>query len=161
MVLNMEGELKARIAALPPWREGDLSQEEWNEYLTVARHLQESDPDTVESVLAEFIELAAKEEFRGYESESKAFLLMRVIFDLPEAAPEAERKSFKGWVNWPAADSRGEVSVAWPLSWKSGRPRLVSAYEGSEGVRYAATSEYRHFRARYPYRDLSSENKHG
>jgi hypothetical protein len=151
--------LKERIAALPPWQRDDFSDEEWKKYVSVAKLVQSSDPETVESALEEFTREAINEEFRGYASESKPFLLMRVVFDLPEGAPESERRSFKGWVNWPAADSRGEVSLAWPLSWRSGKPRLVAPYAGSEGIPYAAVSEYRHLREHYPYRELSEASE--
>ena len=146
--------LMERMSELSPWQRDDFADEEWETYVNAAKLVQSSDPETVEAALEEFIRDAIKEEFRGYTSESKPFLLMRVVFDLPEAAPESERRSFKGWINWPPADASGEVSLAWPLSWDSGKPRLIAPYAGSEGIPYSAASEYRHLRERYPFRTL-------
>jgi hypothetical protein len=76
------------------------------------------------------------------------------VFDLPESAPEDERRPFKGWVNWPPPDADGTVSLAWPISWADGRPTLVAPYVGSEGRPYTAAAEYRHFLEHYPLRAL-------
>jgi len=146
------------LDSLPPWSHDEpFSDEDWAKYVEAARQVQEADPETITAVLDAFIKRAASEEC--YENESKPFLLMRLVFDLPEAAPERERFSFKGWANWPAPDSRGYVSLAWPLSWRSGRPEVVAAYAGSAGRSYAASEEYRYLRERFPYRDLEGAMK--
>ena len=88
------------------------------------------------------------------QDETRLFLLQRVVFDLPESAPESERRPFKGWVNWPAPGLDGTVSIAWPISWSGGRPALVDPYVGSEGRPYDAAAEYRHFRENYSLRAL-------
>jgi hypothetical protein len=155
-----QSELKDHLASLPPWGRGDFNNDDWEKYMKVARMIQASDPATVEAVLEQFMHEAITEEFRGHEAESKLFLLMRVVFDLPETAPEHERRSFKGWVNWPVADAGEEVNLAWPLSWRSGRPQLLSSYEGSEGLPYAAALEYQHLRDHYPFRDLPEAREH-
>ena len=147
--------LQRQVAGLPPWRYEPFDDDDWATYVSVARAVQQSSPETVEAALEHFLREARSETFQGYESESKPFLLMRVVFDLPEVAPESERQSFKGWDNWPPPDADGRVSLAWPLSWQSGRPELVARYEGSQGLPYAAVEEYRHMRAHYPYRELT------
>jgi hypothetical protein len=150
-------ELQERIAGLAPWGRGDFDDEEWDRYVSVARSVQAADPETVEAALEAFMADAVEEEPTDTTSESKPFLLMRVVFALPEAAPESERRSFKGWANWPRPDARGEVSLAWPVSWESGRPRLVAPYGGFQGLPYSAVREYRHLRERYPFRALPEE----
>lgn len=153
-------ELQELFGSLAPWSQRqDLTKEEWNNYLKVARAVQQSTPEVVESALELFMRGAIQEEFKGYEGESKLFLLMRVVFDLPEAAPESQRRSFKGWINWPEADSEGNVSLAWPISWQSARPALIAPYEGSEGIPYAAVKEYRYLLEHFPYRQLGPESQ--
>jgi hypothetical protein len=148
-------ELKELFRYLTPWSEReDLTKKEWDNYLQVARVVQQSTPQVVESALELFMQEAIQEEFKGYESESKLFVLMRVLFDLPEAVPENQRQCFKGWINWPKADSNGQVSLVWPILWQSARPALLAPYEGSEGLPYAAVAEYRYFLTHFSYRQL-------
>lgn len=148
-------ELINRISELPAWTiQGDFSDGEWERYLDVAKLLQGTDPQIVEEALDRFVSGTSRDAYSGFEPESKAFILMRLVFDLPETAPAEQRRSFKGWINWPEPDSGGSVSLAWPVSWSTGRPRLVAAYEGSMGKPYAASLEFRYLLDRFPYRPL-------
>ena len=143
------------LDSLPPWSHDEgLSETGWAAYVEAAKRFREADADVAAAALDRFVEHAARERFAGSESESKPFLLMRVLFELPERAPESERFSFKGWTNWPPADESGQVSLSWPISWESGKPELVARYGGSAGKPYAASAEYRLLRERFPYRDL-------
>lgn len=143
--------------ALPPWAQKDFSDSEWACYIEVARIIQKADPNIVESALNKFIVDAVREEYAGYESESKVFILMRVVFDLPEEAYLENRRSFKGWANWPEPDEKGNVSLSWPVSWRTGKPKLIAPYEGSMGKPYAAGMEYRYMRDRFPFRQLENQ----
>jgi hypothetical protein len=144
------------FGTLAPWPpDGDLSPEQWDQYIAAGATVQRADPDDVERSLTDF--LGQREGIEGAAAETSLFLLMRVVFDLPEKAPASERRSFKGWINWPPAAPDGTVSLAWPLSWDSGRPTLVAPYEGSEGPRSAAAEEYRYLLERYPFRGLPAE----
>jgi hypothetical protein len=148
-------ELVGLLDSLPPWsHDEDISEAGWAAYVEAARRFRQTDPEVAAAALDRFVEQAAGEEFTGSESESKPFLLMRVLFELPEQAPESERVSFKGWTNWPRADERGQVSLSWPISWERGKPELTARYDGSAGRPYAASMEFRALRERFPYRDL-------
>lgn len=142
-----------RLAPWPPG--GDLSPEQWNHYIAAAAAVERADPDDVERSLTDF--LNQRGGIEGAAAETSLFLLMRVVFDLPEKAAASERRSFKGWINWPPPAPDGTISLAWPLSWQSGRPTLVAPYEGSEGPRYAAAEEYRYLLDRYAFRTPSAE----
>jgi len=148
-------EIIERLRSLPPWQsQADFTAQDWQQYVDVAQLIQSTDPDTVAAALDEFVRQGLQEEFRGYEEESKPFLLMRVIFELPERANVNERQSFKGWSNWPAADENNQVNLSWPVSWEGGRPRLLDTYQESMGLPYAAGAEYRFLLKKYPYRKL-------
>jgi hypothetical protein len=153
-VVNTQ-DLEKHFESLRAWSQRDsFGADDWKNYMTVAKTVQETDPSIVESALNQFVEAAMHEPFAGYTSESKPFLLMRVVFDLPEVAPQQSRFSFKGWTNWPQADAQGNVSLAWPISFRDGKPELVAPYEGSEGKPYEAAAEYRYLRDHFPYRRL-------
>jgi len=152
--------LKSLFDSLSPWSQKEgFTDIDWENYRQVARDVQKSISEVVESALELFMKEAIQEEFKGYESESKLFLLMRIVFVLPELAPEILRRSFKGWVNWPEADSKGNVNLSWPISWQSAEPKLIDRYEGSEGVPYSAIQEYRYLLQNFPYRELGQDNK--
>jgi hypothetical protein len=143
------------LRALAPWPpEGDLAPDEWDRYVAAAAAVQRVDPAAAEGAMDEF--LRERTGLEAARDETRVFLLQRVVFDLPEEAPERERRPFKGWVNWPAPDAEGNVSIAWPITFKSGRPALIAGYEGSEGRPYDAVSEFRHFREHYPFRRLAA-----
>jgi hypothetical protein len=148
-------ELIERLRSLPPWQnQVDFSAQDWKQYVDVARLIQSADPDMVTAALDEFVREVSQEEFRGYEGESKPFLLMRVVFELPERASVDERQSFKGWSNWPDADENNQVNLSWPVSWEGGSPKLLATYEESMGLPYSAGAEYRYLLKKYPYRKL-------
>jgi hypothetical protein len=150
-----EEELVTRLHSLPTWpAHHELDDQGWARLVEAAKVVQATDPAVVESALDRFVLETLEELYAGAESESKAFLLLRVVFELPESAPVSDRRSFKGWTNWPEPGPDGTVSLSWPVSWRSGWPRLVAPYEGSMGPPYDAGGEYRELRSRFPYRQL-------
>jgi hypothetical protein len=140
---------------LPPWTsEGNFSKQEWAKFREVAKIVQSTPSDTVEAALDEFIKQAIQEEYQGYESESKPFILMRVVFKIPELASAEKRFSYKGWTNWPEPDENNHVNLSWPISWDRDNPRLIASYEGSMGRPYAAAAEYRFLLENFPFRQF-------
>lgn len=150
-----------QIDILQAWKgKEDFDEDSWGQYIRLARKFQKLPSPTAELVLDQFIQSAVKsqnEAFEGYENESKAFILIRIMFDLPENVPYDKRISFKGWSNWPEPDQNGMVNLAWPLAWKKEYPELEASYEGSMGQPYAAKEEYRYFLKRYPFRKLDKK----
>ena len=145
--------LTAGLRSLAPWSaEGDLPPDEWERYIAIAAQVQRAEPAEVQAAFEEF--LGERSGLEAARDETRLFLLQRVVFDLPEKAPESERRPFKGWTNWPPPDADGNVSIAWPITWSDGRPALVAPHEGSEGRPYNAVSEYRHFLEHYEFRAL-------
>jgi hypothetical protein len=148
-------ELKERLHSLPAWAgQEDFTAQTWAQYIDVARIVQSTDPDTVEAALNGFIQEALQEQFQEYESESKPFILMRVVFEIPEVASAEKRFSYKGWTNWPDPDAKNQVNLSWPVSWEGGAPKLLASYEGSMGQPYAAAAEYSFLSQNFPYRNL-------
>jgi hypothetical protein len=148
-------DLLAAFRALPPWHsDRGFSDEDWQRYLDAAHLVQHSEPADVEHALARFLDEA--DGFTGVENETRLFLLLRVVFDLPERVPAGERRVFKGWVNWPEPDAEGNVNLSWPVSWQGGRPVLLARFEGADGPRYGAGEEYRHLFASAPVRELGT-----
>lgn len=148
------GELDTAFASLPSWpSEGDLDRDGWERLRAAARAVQRSEDAEVEDALARFLDRDG-EGMEGALDETRLFLLSRVVFDLPTSVPVSERRTWKGWINWPEPDADGLVNLSWPVDWNGGDPRLLARYAGSEGHRYDAVADFRDLRSRFAYRDL-------
>ena len=148
-------ELVALLDSLPPWTDrADFAPDEWERFRAAAKVFRRADPTAVETALDEFVRQTRDRDYQGYEDESKPFILMRVLFDLPDRADARERQSFKGWINWPSPDADGTLNPGWPVRWSGDRAALEAPYVGSMGLPYAAAEEYRRLRERYPFRRL-------
>jgi hypothetical protein len=141
--------LPAAFETLAPWPpDRDLTREEWGAYIEAARLVGKTDPTDLDATLARALD-------RGdADDETRLFLLSRVVFDLPSRAPADQRRTWKGWLNWPEVDADGTVNLSWPVRWDESGPSLSGRYAGSEGPRYAAVEEYRDLRERFPLREL-------
>jgi hypothetical protein len=143
-------ELAAAIQQLPPWPyRGQSEATDLSKYLVVAAVAQRSTDDIFLKALGQYFEMT---DFKDDE-DSKVFLLLRVVFDVPEDAPASELVPSKGWVNWPEPVD-GRVSIAWPLSFKGEEVRLVAYSVGSMGPSYNWPGEYNRFRTKYRFRPL-------
>ena len=146
-----ERELCTRLHELAPWGPtADYSESAWQYTRNVAVVIQQAQPNTVILALEQF-----ERETTDYEEMSKVFILMRLLFDLPEDAPVSERFNFAAWDRGDA-DLVGPrtVNLAWPLSYHDGAPTLMQGRPNAQGPPYAAASEYRYLIAKYPFRQL-------
>lgn len=142
---------------------------DWRQLIVVARVIQTNSPRDVENVLNQFqmrgivngnfqhlnLERAAEDE--------KLFLLMRVVFQLPESVPFDEKPFvyFGGWAGrWAGTNGvtnpDGTVNLDWPIRWQDGHPEIYGEFLGFEGIdaRYCAAHEYAFFLRNYPMRHL-------
>jgi hypothetical protein len=141
---------------LTPWRhDSRFSEEDISAYERAARLVQRASPADVARALREF--QAQSDPATRIDDETRLFLLLRFLFDLPEHAPAAQRRSYWGWVNWPAPDAAGNVNLSWPLSFDGERPVLLAGFEGAEGSTDAVAEEYEDLRTRFPLRKLPPE----
>jgi hypothetical protein len=153
------------ICALPGWRFASRSEEEcFREKICSARiaivaaRLQKMTDDQV----AEILEIASDlRRMEKHENEidvgARTYVLLRYIFDLPESSTTEEPTNFFGIDSMSLRKATQSHNWAWPLSWKTGSPRIVVTPEPLEcRGRHRAAAEFRHLRARFPFRDLSS-----
>lgn len=142
------------IAHITPWSGiDDYGSEDWASLRRSAILVQESDPAVVEQAIRAFrAQCFERTSDVPVDCDSQVFLLLRMVFDLPEDAPVHERAIFIGWMNWPEVDETDSVNLAWPLSWASGAPSFVASQFGAMGAPYAAVEEYRHMLEHYGFR---------
>jgi hypothetical protein len=144
----------------------NISSTQWSNLVAVAKVIQTSDPKSVERAL-HLYQLGGEAETNFDDSlrladDSKLFLLMRVVFVLPESVPEHDFHFFGGWIGSSGLyNSDGSMNQSWPIKWDNAHPKLMAVYGGIQGInaRYDASAEYAFFRKKYFIRDLSSFGK--
>jgi hypothetical protein len=135
-----------RIEPWPSWPSAYTAQS-WGKLITVAQDLQNYSPNSIQDVLRWYEESWELVNVDTYEArikdDSKLLLLMRVVFDLPENAPSMQ-KYFPWSLNGTEVNEDDSVNMGWPISWKAGKPRLVSGVTSIQGVvgGYHVAKEY-------------------
>ena len=149
-------ELSQFITSVRPWsREFQYNNTYWDKIIEVAKIFHGVDTNEVVRAFALF-DAQNTNDFRGdYLESSKAFLLLRLIFELPEHARD-ERPGGPGWLTEGRdLNPDGTVNLGWPLTWKGGNPLLASQCLGYEGFSYSAKSDYLFLNSRFKQRDLT------
>ena len=151
--LLCEAEVAELIYGLPAWRyDRPLSTIEWNIYVEAGKVLQKTDSSILLNGLYLESEQWQKSAFLdGFSEESKPYLLLRVMFDLPEEIPYGKRFVSKGWRGREVSD---KWYPNWPIQWGQDGPRLITLCRGCIGPPYSVVSEYKHFKNTYPFRNL-------
>ena len=94
---------------------------------------------------------------------SKIFVLLRLLFDVPEEYPRDEARFFGGWIilrvredgDWTMDDPptrEGTVNMLWPLGYEDGRLVLKGTIFAYRGFPYDGLWEYDYFASRFPLR---------
>ncbi len=167
--------LEALLKPVEPWPgfETNYSSASWDRLIEAAKIIQRSDAQAVQNVLHEFQIAGSQDQILQHftreqiADDGKLYLLMRVVFDLPEAvtmSPGQHVVISGAWMGrWVESGGQknadGTVNLAWPLKWNHGQPQLTGGYVGLQGInaRYDAAAEYDYFRDHYRLRKLRSK----
>jgi hypothetical protein len=144
------------ISTLHPWSStAAYKGSDWERIVEVAAAFQRALP-TVAAEGFEIFSLQNTNNFQNdYLEDSKAFLLLRVMFDLPEHGKG--RPGGPGWLTERRdLNTDGTVNLAWPVVWNKGQPFLASDFLGYEGFAYSAKADYLFLSSHYSKRDLSN-----
>jgi hypothetical protein len=136
---------------------GSYTVADWSHLTNVASVIRRTDPQVVSQGLDEFTRICDSTN-GGYLDLTKAYLLMRVLFDLPTNAPAsvAHTFPFANYVTWgKEVNSDGTVNLSWPVGWSDGRPFICSSFWGAEGPPYFPAVEYTYLRTHFKYRRLN------
>lgn len=156
--------LEEALLKVDPWSSStNYSGANWKQLCFIAGVIQKSSPRTVSNALGEY---QGRLVYQGtvrpstvetLDDDSKLFLLMRIVFDLPEEDSSGD--------NWMVGFWRGErseinanrtINRAWPIVWNNGSPRLISGLMAASGLGYSAADEFLFFKDKFRFRDLSS-----
>ncbi|MEP7238479.1 MAG: hypothetical protein ABI685_11460, partial [Ferruginibacter sp.] len=89
------------------------------------------------------------------ENMSKAYLLLRVLYQLPQEMSSNNAKTFGGWIH--PSTGKSNFNMAWPVSVNqtpSGITINVENYQGFLGRGYDAAAELDYFNSNFPKRNL-------
>jgi hypothetical protein len=157
-----EGQIKAHtktelvqlISSIEPWRaSGKYPRNAWDQAIRVARILQHSEPDIVGQALDDSVSSNLPAVRGDCEENSKPFLLLRLMFDLPQTNASGSEPV---WLRTWRYSGSNPPAASWPIGWTNGQPFLLEAWQGSYGRPYAARAEYDQFRRSFPLRQLRS-----
>lgn len=148
----------AGARAWPSLGQSDYDVRDWCALLRIAHVVQSADPmiaaDALDRVVAQSAGMSDQ-----VDMESKLYLLIRLVFELPTQVSNGPRPIFKIWIGDPASATVGaNDNPNWPVEWQSGQPRLIARRAGSAGKPYGARGEYLYFLEKYHFRDLSAVN---
>lgn len=141
-----------------------FSQLDWQHYIDLAREMQRTDPGTIESGLLKFEQNAYLTLYPFHEL-SKAYILLRVMFDIPEhfsAEVEQIRDQSNAGRMTPEIVFPEESPFDWtestPVAWTAGGPvltaRLSNEQISGSGAPYIPAEEYRFFGEHFKFRKL-------
>jgi len=154
-VVGAPNQLAEWIKALPAWEDLVEGHALPDRFAAVASALQSRGEEVAGAL--ELLENSPEWATHSFDQlQSKAFLVLRLLFDLPSRHPVSDWQYFKGWKNWPEPDDDGFIDASWPVDWSDVVPRLAAPYEGSRGRPYQATAEFQWFKERFHYRPLPS-----
>ena len=88
---------------------------------------------------------------------SKLYLLLRLIFDVPEEYSRNNAKFFGGWRGWleeRTLAEGGTANLLWPLGYQSQRLVLKGTLAGYYGLPYNGLGEYDYFASHFPLRSV-------
>jgi hypothetical protein len=162
------GVINRRIARIKPCpvisdRE-DYGEDAWSYLIGLAHDLQRVHPIALEDAFQDYCihYRTAFEEGTDMDAEwSKVLLLLRVMFVLP-GNEDASVYARKGWPGHGFTFGRRDtyagvpVTLATPIDWTKGRPRIYAGRAGYFGGPYEGDAEYRYFLEHFEYRNLEA-----
>ena len=144
------------LAAVPPWVDPTGNTEyDTKRLFLIANECIRASPSEMRLALRMF-SARFKDDPLRYDP-SKAFLLVRTLFYLPEQAAVNQRIT-AGWRGEKGdLNADGTINLGWPIHWRFGRPRLDDRFEGYNGEPYDPVADYDAFLSRFPLRRLKEE----
>jgi hypothetical protein len=157
-------QLERMLHKIKPWdcQDGkNYTDGDWRYLLDMAHVVQQTEIQIVEQALTDSSS-RMKGDFPDYEEQTKTFLLMRVVFDLPTNAPSHDyyhrNIAFGNFMTLDTKNSDGTLNLSWPLSWKSGKPSFIPAsrivFAPSDQQGYEADKEYKYMLGRFKFRKM-------
>jgi len=151
------------IERIPPLTEainGDVVEAyPLNEMKQIACFLLEQPEQSRRHVIAvyqDYIEIRAQNDIgNSIPSAFKLYVLLRLLFDVPEDYPRNEARFFGGWMaSLPRERNSETVDMLWPLGYQNDQLIIKDSYSTYSGSVYNGLGEYDYFADRFPLRSV-------
>jgi len=138
------------VEALKPWTDGAYTQQDNNELRWNAQELQKLSTSEIMTGIEEYTQY-----YNGrIEPMSKLYLMMRMIFDVPQNTSMDQAKNFGGWIKPEQQVSGEQTSLLWPLGYNENSQLTVKHnFMGYSGSVYDAPGEAMYFMENYGRRE--------
>lgn len=144
-----------------PYSAAQLTDEDWSDYIEVARLLQRLPAKRIAAVLRDDISAildAPPSTFGVIDAEMRAYVLIRIVYEFPRVVPLESHHQWMGWLfeGGGAPYIHGDwADPSWPLVWIDGKPRMVfGRMSGRAGPPYPVELDVEWAAASFPLRDL-------
>ncbi|MBI3586726.1 MAG: hypothetical protein HY088_06320 [Ignavibacteriales bacterium] len=138
------------IEAIPLWTKG-YSDTETKQLISSSKAIAKYSLDDIRRGVASFFK-THKSDKKAIDNLSKVYLLLRVIFDVPQSIERKQAKVFGGW-DHPSIEERAEVfNLLWPLELKDSKIQVKGTFSGYHGIIYDAVGEFDFFKAKFKTR---------
>ena len=152
--LSKLDEIGKAIARLFSWTNGYYNNPS-AELLNTARQVQHTTtPSSLHNSLVNY-EVACRGTTEYVENMSKVYLLLRVLYQLPQEANSNNAKTFGGWIH--PSTGKSIFNLSWPVAVNqspTGYSINVDKYQGFLGRGYDGAAELDYFNANFPKRNL-------
>lgn len=172
--------LNRLLVQIDPWPDyvTNYSSGGWAKLMSAAKEIQSCDQNSVLQTLNCYQNSSYTDKYLrpagttnwAYDwdgrikDDGKLLLLLKIVFDLPEAATNSMHPKYFAWSlatkESPSSDinSNGTFNIAWPIRWNNGQPQLVTGETGMEGPVdvYDVPGEYMYFKTHYKFRIIEN-----
>ena len=144
------------IIKIPSWLSWNNSTSASTQLVNIARQVQYStSPAALQNSLVNYEKLFAGTS--EYDAQmSKVYLMLRVMYNLPQETPNTNIKTFGGWTH-PCIGTGSFYNLSWPVyvsQSPSGFQVSVSEFTGFIGRGYDAAGELNYFNNNFQKRNL-------
>jgi hypothetical protein len=149
--------LKHLVDSIEPWT-GTTTYSEGgiNRLVSVAKSFQGAEPAMVQRVLESALADASGASETLAVEQGREYLLLRVMFDLPENALAGTRLPAQDYsVTPPPENPDNSVNLAWPLTVAQGKVRLSGNRQQGPGSSYSGREDYDYLRYKFRSRNLA------
>lgn len=96
--------------------------------------------------------------FEDVPPASKLYLLLRLLFQVPEEHPSDDSRFFGDWIGIPAGPHQRDpdntfTNLLWPLGYEDHNLVLKASYLNYRGFPYSGLAEYDYFSSRFQLRE--------
>ncbi|MCF8309637.1 MAG: hypothetical protein K9I68_11565 [Bacteroidales bacterium] len=145
------GKFFDHVEPLTPWSDRSYTEADNNLLRENAQQLQRLSTTEIMNGIEEYSTYYKGET----DALSKLYIMMRILFDVPEFTPMDQAQSFGGWIKPEQLITGEQTSLLWPLGFDEGPiPVVKHDFMGYAGTSYNAVDEAQYFMEQFGRREF-------